>query len=206
MLVKICGITRQEDLDAASEAGADICGFVFHKGSPRYIEPREAGRLDSGGMARAGVFTAGDYREIAAASETARLDFIQLHGDQSLECAARLKPRKIIKVFWPDRYESPETLAELLRAWAGSCALFLFDAGQSLGGSGVTIKSPLESMARPPRPWLLAGGLNSGNLREIIAARRPDGVDLNSGLETSPGVKDRAKIFAALGMARGRGK
>ncbi|MDR1659938.1 MAG: phosphoribosylanthranilate isomerase, partial [Desulfovibrio sp.] len=131
MLVKICGLTRQEDVSAASRFGADLCGFVFHPRSPRYIAPERAGRLRSGTMRRVGIFVEQRAEEILRAMDAARLDFAQLHGGQSAECAHAVGRSKIIRVIWPDRHYHRALLHNELQKFAPSCAMYLLDAGFS---------------------------------------------------------------------------
>ena len=132
--IKVCGITRQSDLSTAMGMGAHFCGFVFHPGSPRYIAPERAAALDSALVRRVGVFVNQDAEEIMETMKTARLEFAQLHGAQSLDCARRIGPEKVIRVLWPDRYESLAALQKEMELWADSCAWFLLDAGSHGGG------------------------------------------------------------------------
>lgn len=196
-LLKICGLTRQADLDCALANGVDYCGFIFHPKSPRYIDPRAAANLDSGSTRRVGVFVNQGVEEIAAVAREARLDFIQLHGAQTAAMAKELGPERIIRVLWPKRFADPDELNREMERFADSCAFFLLDAGESGGGHGQTLDWRALAAIRPPRPWFLAGGLNERNLKEALTVLAPDGADLNSGVELSPGVKDHRKIAAA---------
>ena len=135
--IKVCGITRQSDLSTAMGMGAHFCGFIFHPKSPRYIAPSRAAALDSALIRRVGVFVNQNAEEIMDIMKTARLEFAQLHGAQSLDCARRIGPEKVIRVLWPDRYESLDALQKEMELWADSCAWFLLDAGSQSGGHGV---------------------------------------------------------------------
>ena len=135
--IKVCGITRQSDLSTAMGMGAHFCGFIFHPGSPRYIAPSRAAALDSALIRRVGVFVNQNAEEIMDIMKTARLEFAQLHGAHSLDCARRIGPEKVIRVLWPDRYESVDALQREMELWADSCAWFLLDAGSQGGGHGV---------------------------------------------------------------------
>ena len=104
MFVKICGMTRQQDLDLASSLGANLCGFIFAQKSPRFITPGAAAALDSHGMARVGVFLTDDSGFILRTAAEARLDFIQLHGRQSSATALAAGPSRVIRVLWPGTY------------------------------------------------------------------------------------------------------
>ena len=201
--VKICGLCRQEDLDFAARLGADLCGFVFVAGSPRRTTPEEAARLDSRGLVRVGVTTDSDPDALRALMRTARLDMLQLHGNQPEACvrALGLPPERIIRVLWPARCTDADELETVMHRLAPAAGLFLLDAGRAGGGSGRRIAPELLAGLRSPRPWLLAGGLGPDNVAEAVAACRDPqfyGVDLNSGLESAPGCKDHNRMAAAL--------
>ena len=104
MLLKFCGLRRQEDVTLAARLGATHCGFVFHAGSPRCVDAVTVSRLESGDMVRVGVFTGQDSDEIARIMRLARLDMAQLHADQSVDCARQLGAERVIRVLWPQRY------------------------------------------------------------------------------------------------------
>lgn len=202
--VKICGLRRQEDLDCAAEAGAEFCGFIFHPASPRSISPQAAARLDSRGLRRVGVFVRQTEEEIREILRVARLDLVQLHGDQSPDCARALGAERVIRVLWPARYPDRAALEAAMALHAPSTALFLLDAGMGGGGSGQRLLTPFLGDLESPRPWLLAGGLTPDNARQALnACPGACGADLNSGLESAPGRKDHHKIRAALAALRG---
>lgn len=201
MLIKICGLTRQEDLDLASRLGAQFCGFIFHPKSPRYAAPEQVGRLESGSMLRVGVFVEQEAEEILRIMEAARLDLAQLHGRQSLECARKVGAKRVIRVIWPDRYAHRALLHAELHKHAQACAYYLLDAGTAGGGSGRRLEWQDLSGLRPPRPWLLAGGLNAGNVRQALSRCAPQGVDFNSGVEDAPGLKNAHKLRASVAAA-----
>ena len=196
--IQVCGITRQSDLSTAMGMGAHFCGFVFHPGSPRYIAPERAAALDSALVRRVGVFVNQDAEEIMETMKTARLEFAQLHGAQSLDCARRIGPEKVIRVLWPDRYESLAALQKEMELWADSCAWFLLDAGSHGGGHGVSLDWNALAALKSPRPWFLAGGLSSASLNKALEQCTPNGIDLNSGVEAIPGQKSPQKLLAAL--------
>ena len=128
MFVKICGMTRQQDLDIASSLGANLCGFIFAQKSPRFITPGAAAALDSHGMARVGVFLTDDSGFILRTAAEARLDFIQLHGRQSSATALAAGPSRVIRVLWPGTYPEAEAFQRDLDKASGESAFLLFDA------------------------------------------------------------------------------
>ena len=203
MLTKVCGLTRQEDVDAAARLGADFCGFIFHPASPRCISPQQARALDSGRMARVGVFVDQDAEEILAIMAGARLGYAQLHGAQDRATAQRIGPARVIRVLWPERFASRAELVAEMAAWADSCALFLLEAGHGGGGSGRPQDWTRLAGLVSPRPWLLAGGLTPGNTAAALAACAPGGLDFNSGVEEAPGNKSPDLLAAALAAAAG---
>lgn len=199
MIVKVCGLTRQEDLDAAGELGSNMCGFIFHRASPRCVSPEQAALLHSGHMLRVGVFVDSTEEEISRTAKVARLDLIQLHGSQDEAMGRRLGSGRIIRVLWPQRYSSLHQLRARMELLAASCSWFLLDAGKSGGGSGESMNWTLLKGLRAPRPWLLAGGLGPDNICKALAACTPDGLDLNSGVEKAPGRKCALRMRSALG-------
>lgn len=214
MVIKICGIQTPETIQAVRREGkgADWIGFIFHPESPRAIMPDEAGALVSPGLKRIGVFVGHDIQNMAAVARTARLDGIQLHGNQSPECMRALRTALestfLIRVFWPSRYARREALEQDLERYAAVADFFLLDAGNSGGGSGQTLAWETLRGLNSPRPWLLAGGLTPKNVREAWHCLEgktsgPAGVDMNSGLEDRPGHKNCRKIEAALQALRG---
>ena len=203
MRIKICGLTRQEDADAAARLGADLCGFIFHPRSPRHITPQAAAAIETGPLARVGVFVEQEAEDILAIMAAARLDYAQLHGAQSRACAGRVGASRVIRVLWPGRYGSRHELEAAMGAEADACAWFLLEAGQAGGGSGETQDWARLSGIRAPRPWLLAGGLTPANAGAALAACRPDGLDFNSGVEEAPGKKSPELLAAALAAAAG---
>ena len=201
MLVKVCGLTRQDDVDAAARLGADFCGFIFHRASPRYVSPGQAIRLRSGGMRRVGVFVEQDAGEIVRIMREADIDLAQLHGAQSVECALAVGRERVIRVIWPDRYMHRALLYNEIRRYADSCAFYLLDAGLAGGGSGARLEWQDLNGIKIARPWFLAGGLNAGNVERAVAQCLPGGVDFNSGIEDAPGVKNARKMAAAIAAA-----
>lgn len=195
MLIKFCGIKRQEDVDTARALGANFCGFIFHPASPRAIRPEDAAKIETGNMARVGVFVKQEADEIKAITRAARLDYVQLHGNQSESCARALLPN-IIRVLWPARYANPGAMAA--DAEKRVCKYFLLDSGTGGGGHGEAMDFGCLANLELSRPWFLAGGLNASNIPLALAACKPAGLDINSGVEDAPGIKNAAKMRACM--------
>ena len=203
MLIKVCGLTRQEDVNVCRDLGADWAGFIFHPDSPRAVDPERAAALDTGDLLRVGVFVRQDPEEAMRIMRECRLDLAQLHGDQDPIFCLRLGPERVIRTFWPKRYEATEDLQQELDRFASCCGWFLLDAGLSGGGHGTRIDaSLLEDGLRFDRPWILAGGLGPESIREALTLES-DGVDLNSGVESAPGIKDRQAIATTIEAIQG---
>jgi phosphoribosylanthranilate isomerase len=202
LIVKICGVTTRADAAMAAAAGADAIGVNLWPGSKRYVSPAAAREVFAGvpdGVLRVGVFVNATAGEVAARLRELGLDRVQLHGDEAASDfadPATLDPTRIVRVV---RVRDEASFA----AEAGwRPGLWLYDAHvDGFGGSGVRAPWPLIS-ARARRPFLLAGGLSPDNVAAGIAATRPDGVDVASGVEAAPGVKDPVKVAAFIAAAR----
>ena len=204
MLIKFCGITRQQDADVAQRLGVDFCGFIFHPKSPRYIGPESAAKIATGNVSRVGVFVKQDAAEIIETMQKARLDFAQLHGDQDIACAKAIGPN-IIRALWPARYGQIGQILVDAEKFAPYCQYFLLDSGKAGGGHGKA--TDLASLAglELPRPYFLAGGLTSHNAADAVLSLRPYAVDVSSGIETG-GQKDIAKMNAFVSVVRAADK
>ena len=203
MLIKICGMTEQPLIDRAAAMGVDMCGFIFHEPSPRNILPAQAAALDTHGMARVGVFVRQSVEDVRATVAEARLDFIQLHGGQTASFAAQFPAEKVIRVLWPPKYLSLEDLQADIDAFAGTCGLYLLDAGM---GSGMTLEWPSLGALRFPHPWMLSGGLGPDNIAEALDACTPDAIDVNSRLESEPGRKSPELMGRLMEALAGRSR
>lgn len=199
--LKICGMTCQTDLQAASDLGYDYCGFIFHKGSKRYIEPEKAIHLDSGNMVRVGVFVSTPVKEIIDIMLQSHLDLAQLHGDYSENDARLIGGKNVIRVIWPDRFDSYESLNKQIEKFA-SCAFFLVEKGMQGGGSGQKHNLAGLINLKLPKPWFLAGGLNPDNVEYFNCSCHPYALDLNSGLEDAPGKKNHKLMKKVIEMLR----
>lgn len=201
MRIKICGMSEQRLVDHAAGLGVDMCGLIFYPPSPRNITPAQAAALDTHGMARVGVFVDQGPDETARIAGEARLDFVQLHGRQGREFASVIPAERTICVLWPKRYDSAAALQADIDRLADTCGILLLDAGM---GSGMTLDWTALAGLSFPKPWFLSGGLGSDNIGRALSLLSPDGLDLNSRLESAPGRKDAALMEAAL-RAAGRG-
>jgi phosphoribosylanthranilate isomerase len=185
--VKICGITRAEDAENAIAAGADALGFNFYERSPRYIAPDRAGEIDTTGVLRVGVFVNAPPDAVSRIARTARLDIVQLHGD---EVPADYAPLRIWKAY------------RVTREWTvparSNAEAILLDGPAP--GSGAAFDWTLAGGI--PVPFLIAGGLDADNVMEAIRIANPWGVDACSLLESSPGVKDPGKVARFIRAAR----
>lgn len=201
--IKICGQTHTPTVDSALAFGAKFIGFIFHQGSPRSITPERAAGIHSRFAKRVGVFVRQGAEEILSIAAAARLDLVQLHGKQTREDAQLIGAERVIRVLWPESCGSVAELQAQIDAWAPYCAYYLLDAGArgQAGGTGRSLDVTDYNKLRFPHPWILAGGLSAENLPRILAQCNPDGIDLNSGVETAPGLKDPTRILAAVHAA-----
>ena len=197
ILCKVCGITRLEDLELCQKHGVHFTGFVFVPASPRYIAPDTVAGLPLGNNGRVGVFAGESVGTVQDIIRMARLDYAQLHGDESPDYCQSIGPDKVIKTLWPMRL-SREALVVEMNRFAPHVAFFLFDSGTGGGGSGKAQNWNALHGLDAPKPWLLAGGLGPDTLATALSACEPAGVDLNSGLEDAPGIKNHQQIANAL--------
>lgn len=199
---KICGITRLEDALCAATCGADAVGFIFHPASPRYITPERARAIIAKlpeGIATVGVFVNHTREVVEQTVEACGLDLIQLHGDESPAYCRLFPPERVIKAI------SPGTPEEFGVLDAYQVRAFLIDARDPnlYGGTGKRSDWELAKRIRAAHPLILAGGLNPGNIEEALAAVAPQAVDINSGCELAPGIKDHDRMRKMIGMIRG---
>jgi phosphoribosylanthranilate isomerase len=204
MFVKICGITRLEDADAAVEAGALALGFVFWPGSPRFIEPPRARDIVSrlpAFVTPVGVFVNQPLEFVADVATRVGLGAVQLHGDEDPAYAERVG-RAVIKAV---ALGNGRPVADI-DAWPNRTTL-LVDVHDPVhrGGTGRLVDWSAASAIARKRRTILAGGLTSDNVAAAVVHVQPFGIDVSSGVERSPGVKDHARIaalFEALHASR----
>jgi len=199
MRVKICGITKLEQANAIAQMGATALGFICVPTSPRYVSKPQISRVIQGlsqTIDCIGVFANATVTEICQTITATGLTGIQLHGDESPEFCQQLRQclpdKEIIKAL---RVRTSECLTNS-EIYANSVDLLLLDAYHptQLGGTGKTLDWVTLKQYKPCLPWLLAGGLTPGNIGDALSLLQPDGVDLSSGVERSPGDKDLDKV------------
>lgn len=190
--VKICGITNLEDALTAIDAGADALGFVFFKESPRHVFPEEAEAIIRHlppFVQTIGLFVNEELECVNETADSCGLDIIQLHGDEPPEYCNAIA-RRIIKAF----RVRDITCLEPMNAYRASA--FLLDAWSpsAYGGTGITFNWEVAACAARSSRVILAGGLTADNVAAAIEQVRPYGVDVSSGVESSPGRKDADKL------------
>jgi phosphoribosylanthranilate isomerase len=201
MLVKICGITELEDAELAVDCGAGAVGFVFWPDSPRFIDPSRAyaiaARLPPF-VTPVGVFVNQPAEHVNDVAAFVGLGAVQLHGDETVEYAATLA-RPVLKAM-----VLTETTDETIERWP-STAMVLLDAHDPVrrGGTGQIIDWTKAAAVAARRRVVLAGGLTPGNVADAIDRVRPFGIDVSSGVESSPGVKDHGKLRALFEAVNG---
>jgi phosphoribosylanthranilate isomerase len=198
--IKVCGITRAQDAEAAAELGADALGFVFYPDSPRYIAPFDAAAIVRGlspFVSAVGLFVNPAQQDIDAVLDACPLDILQLHGDEDPAfCAAQ--HRRVIKAV------AIRGAADTLRIAEFDCPVLL-DAKAPpgvYGGAGEAFDWELVREVNHRHPLILAGGLDADNVGAALAVRQWQAVDVSSGIESSPGIKDNEKMQRFIAAVR----
>jgi phosphoribosylanthranilate isomerase len=208
--VKICGLSTPETLEAALDAGADLVGFVRFPKSPRHVSldlGRDLSRQARGRALRVVLLVDADDAAIADAVEALDPDLLQLHGRESPERAAAIRSRFGRPVLKAIGIADASDLAAL-GPYAGGVDHLLLDAkpprdaGALPGGNGLSFDWRLLNGLDPGLSFMLSGGLNPGNVAEAVRLTGPRAVDVSSGVESGPGVKDPGKIEAFVKAAR----
>jgi phosphoribosylanthranilate isomerase len=203
--VKICGLTRPEDVVATAEAGAIYAGFVFFPKSPRHVsvpQARELALTAPVGLAKVGLVVNAEDALLDEILAQVPLDMLQLHGRESVERVAEIRARYGLPVMKAVGVASEADLPALLD-YGKVADQILVDAkapkGAALpGGNGLAFDWRLIAGRRWPCPWMLAGGLTPANVGQAVAMTGARQVDVSSGVESQPGVKDAARISAFL--------
>jgi phosphoribosylanthranilate isomerase len=201
--VKVCGITRLEDAELAVELGAWALGFILWEPSPRAADPAVAAGIARAMRRRAelvGVFVNASLDDVVHAADAVGLTHLQLHGDEGPAFATEAGRRTGCKVIKAARIATGADLQDLER-WRTDFHLLDTRVEGKRGGSGERWDWDLIAHRRSKVPAILSGGLDAENVAEGIGAVRPFAVDVASGVEASPGVKDPAKLEAFLAAA-----
>ena len=200
MRVKICGLTQVQQAIDIVQQGANSIGFICVKRSPRYLNPQQIQQIIlalPSPVDKVGVFAGSSLAEISSIVKQTGLTSVQLHGNESPDFCTNLRQAlppgiEIIKAF---RIQVAASLQET-NAYLDRVDTLLLDAyhPQMLGGTGQTIDWQDLAQFKPSLPWLLAGGLTPSNIKDALTLLQPDGIDLSSGVERSPGDKDLDKV------------
>ncbi len=205
--VKICGITQVEQAEAIAQLGATALGYICVVRSPRYITPKNIARIVAA-IAKSdptiehfGVFANAPLSEILSVTTTAGLSVIQLHGDETPATCQLLRDAldhadlSTVKLVKAVRVRTNEDL-EFALSYEAYVDCLLLDAyhPEQLGGTGKTLDWRSLKAFSPSQPWFLAGGLTPANILTALAELSPNGIDLSSGVERSPGDKDLSKV------------
>ena len=207
---KICGLTTLADVAAAVAAGAGYMGLVFFARSPRHVSLARARELALAaplGLAKVGLVVDATDDELAAITQAVPLDMLQLHGNESPVRVAEVRARFGLPVMKAVGVAEAADLAAVADHEAVADQILL-DAkapkGAALpGGNGLAFDWRLIAGRQWTRPWMLAGGLTHENVAQAVALTGANQVDVSSGVESAPGVKDAAKIAAFVAAARG---
>lgn len=197
--VKICGITNAADAHRAVEYGADALGFVFHPDSPRRVSVAMAREIVASlppFVTAVGVFVNETIDRVREVRTRAGLDLVQLHGDESPEAVSALGPSAIKTI----RVQGVESFARLVE-YAPRAFLLDAHADAAYGGTGQKFDWDLARWVEDI-PVILAGGLTPENVAEAVRTVRPFGVDVSSGVEAEPGLKDPARLKAFIANAK----
>ncbi len=192
--VKICGITNLDDARSAVAAGCDALGFVFYRKSPRYISPDDVSgiiRKLPGKIVKVGVFVDEKARRIKNIAKLCRLDFVQLHGRESVNFCRKFKGLKIIKAFSVKGTIDENDISRY------KVKAYLFDTyvKSKAGGTGKSFNwSLLCGIKRTKTPVFLSGGISSKNVKKAVKTVKPQWVDVSSSVEKLPGRKDAKKV------------
>lgn len=209
LLVKICGLTTPATVAAALDGGADMLGFVFFPKSPRHIDAQAAAALAAPARGRATIVALtvdADDAALDAICATLAPDLLQLHGGETPQRCAAIRAARARPVMKALGVGARDDLSAI-PAYAAVCDRLLIDAkppkeARRPGGNGVAFDWRLLDGFAPGAPWMLSGGLTPENVAQALRLTHAPGVDVSSGVESAPGVKDAGKIAAFLREAR----
>ena len=199
MIVKVCGMRDAENIREVEALGIDMMGFIFYPKSSRYVSEQPAYLPQK--CKRVGVFVNEDVENIKKIADNYALDFIQLHGHESIEDVQKLQDRKVIKAF---NIATKEDLDATV-PYVGLVDYFLFDTkGPSVGGNGEKFDWSILDAYNGDTPFLLSGGIGPDDAERIKTFCHPKciGIDLNSRFEIEPGIKDIVKLKTFLNYGK----
>jgi phosphoribosylanthranilate isomerase len=209
LIVKICGLSTRETLDAALQAGADMVGFVFFPPSPRHLDlatARDLGRQAKGRASKVALTVDADDATLANIVEALQPDILQLHGKETVARLRDIKQAFGLPVMKAIAVATPADLAPL-PGFAAVADRILFDArapkeATRPGGLGAVFDWHVLEKLDLRLPFMVSGGLDAGNVAEAVRVTRAGGVDVSSGVERAPGVKDPDMIRSFIRAAR----
>jgi phosphoribosylanthranilate isomerase len=209
LIVKICGLSTRETLDAALDAGADMVGFVFFSPSPRHLglaAARDLGKLAERRASKVALTVDADDTTLEGIVEALQPDILQLHGRETVSRLGDIKQKFSLPVMKAIAVETSADLA-VLSGYAGVADLLLFDArapkeATRPGGLGAAFDWHILENLDLKIPFMVSGGLHAGNVAEAVRVTRAGGVDVSSGVERAPGHKDPEMIRAFIQAAR----
>lgn len=201
--IKICGITEKEALQAAVQNGAQFAGFVFYPKSPRNVLPESAAQMiDGAAIKTVGLFVDPDDHALTRVLQTVRIDMIQLHGNETPSRVAAIKSHFKKPVMKALRIATKDDAATASNYPMADWLLFDAKVDGVQGGSGRTFDWTILQNFKSSKPWMLAGGLHAQNVGDALRLLKPDAVDVSSGVESAPGVKDTGKIAEFVNSVR----
>lgn len=206
MRIKICGLTQTDQAVAIANMGASVLGFICVHQSPRYVSPETIRTISQAlpPIDRFGVFANAPIEDITQIAMTGQLSGVQLHGQESpSQCQQIRSVLPHIELIKALRIRNSQDL-EQVKTYTPYVDTFLLDAyhPHQLGGTGHTLDWETLTSFHPEKPWFLAGGLRPDNITEALTSLTPDGIDLSSGVEHSPGNKDLKKVSQLIAAVR----
>ena len=208
MKIKVCGMRQRENIEQLVKLNPDYIGFIFYPQSKRYVGDDIASdilALIPSDIQKVGVFVDEPFDLIVEKYRLNKLDLIQLHGSESPDYCSKLKKMglPVIKAFkFADDFDF-----ESIKAYESFCDYFLFDtAGKTVGGTGIKFDWNMINQYTGSKPFFLSGGIGSSDMQAIrdISHVHLFGIDVNSGFETEPGVKDVLKVSTFMSALRGK--
>jgi len=203
--IKICGITRKEDALLTEKFGAWAVGFIFVKMTPRYISPETAAEIIkelSQNITKIGVFMNSQAEEVIKIAKQAKLDSIQLHGEETPEYCEILAKKTNLKIIKAISVKNIEDLSKI-KLYKDKISLLLLDTYDSAfaGGTGKTFDWEIAKAAKQEEiPIILAGGINADNIKQAYEQVNPYAFDISSGVEKAKGIKDAKKLKELFSM------